>query len=49
MLTIDAEAAGSLPEPSENASAMTATPDDTVPDDLGDKLRRAWRWISGNY
>jgi sporulation protein YlmC with PRC-barrel domain len=49
VLTVDAEAAARLPEPSENASAMSATPDDTAPDDLGDKLRRAWNWISGNY
>ena len=49
VLTVDAEAAGRLPEPSENPSALNATPDDTVPDDLGDKLRRAWAWISGNY
>ena len=49
VLTLDAEAAGRLPEPIENPSAIEATPDDTVPDDLGDKLRRAWDWISGNY
>ena len=24
-------------------------PDDTVPDDLKDKLRRAWDYLSGNY
>jgi sporulation protein YlmC with PRC-barrel domain len=49
VLSIDAEAAARLPEPSENPSALTATPDDTAGDDLGDKLRRAWAWISGNY
>ena len=49
VLTADAEAAARLPEPSENPPAMTATPDDTVPDDIGDKLRRAWAWLSGNY
>jgi hypothetical protein len=26
-----------------------AGPDDTVPDDLKDKLRRAWDYLSGNY
>jgi hypothetical protein len=28
---------------------MEADPDDTTPDDLGDKLKRAWNVISGNY
>jgi hypothetical protein len=49
VLTLDEAAAERLPEPSENASEMTATPDDAGPDDLGDKLRRAWDWISGRY
>ena len=48
VLLIDAEAARSLPEPSDNPAVMSAGPDDTVPDDLGDKLRRAWERISGN-
>jgi hypothetical protein len=38
-----------LSEPSENAATMSAGPDDTAPDDLGDKLRRAWDYISGRY
>jgi hypothetical protein len=46
-LTLDAEAVGQLPEPAENPASMTAGPEDTVPDDLGDKLRRAWQLISG--
>jgi sporulation protein YlmC with PRC-barrel domain len=49
VLTVDGAGAARLPEPSANPSAMSATPDDTVPDDLGHKLRRAWDWISGNY
>jgi hypothetical protein len=28
---------------------LEADADDTAPDHLGDKLRRAWHWISGNY
>jgi hypothetical protein len=38
-----------LPEPSENPAVLAADPDDATPDDLGDKLKRAWHWISGNY
>jgi hypothetical protein len=49
VLTLDAAAAEALPEPAENPSVMSADPDDTTPDDLGDKLKRAWAWISGNY
>lgn len=48
-LTLDAEAAQRLPEPSENPAVIEADPDDTAPDDLSDKLKRAWNWISGNY
>ena len=49
VLVIEADAVGWLPEPSENPAAMAAGPEETVPDDLGDKLRRAWDWLSGNY
>ena len=49
VLTLDAAACERLPEPSESPAVMTADSDDTVPDDLGDKLRRAWNVISGNY
>ena len=49
LLAIDAAAAESLPEPSENPAALDAGPDDTVPDRLEDKLKRAWDRISGNY
>jgi hypothetical protein len=36
-----------LPEPSANPAALEVDPDDLVPEDLGDKLRRAWDLISG--
>jgi uncharacterized protein YrrD len=49
VLTIDVDAAKRLPEPSENPATMVADPDDVTPDDLGDKLRRAWNLISGKY
>jgi hypothetical protein len=48
-LTLAAGEAGALPEPAENPATMAADPDDVTPDDLGDKLRRAWALISGNY
>ena len=48
VLTLDAAAAERLPEPAENPAVLGADPDDTTPDDLGDKLKRAWHWISGN-
>jgi hypothetical protein len=38
-----------LPAPSENPAVLETDADDTAPDHLGDKLRRAWHWISGNY
>jgi uncharacterized protein YrrD len=49
VLALDAAASERLPEPSESPAVMAADPDDTAPDDLGDKLRRAWNVISGNY
>jgi PRC-barrel domain len=49
VLRLDAAAAGDLPEPSENPAALDSGPEDTVPDDLRDKLRRAWDYLSGNY
>ena len=49
VLTLDAAACERLPEPSESPGVMGADPDDTAPDDLGDKLKRAWNVISGNY
>jgi hypothetical protein len=49
VLALGAEACESLPEPSENPAVLEVDPDDTAPDDLGDKLKRAWNWLSGNY
>ena len=49
VLTLTVAEAGRLPEPSENPGVMEADPDDVTPDDLGDKLKRAWDRISGNY
>jgi uncharacterized protein YrrD len=49
VLSLSASEAAALPEPSSNAAAMEATPDDATPNDLGDKLRRAWDYISGRY
>ncbi len=47
VLTIAASAADALPEPSANPAVMSAGPDAVEPDDLGDKLRRAWDRITG--
>ena len=51
VLTIDAAAARSLPEPSENPAAMETTGEDFVErewdDELEAKLKRAWDVISG--
>lgn len=49
VLRLGAEAARRLPEPSENPATVEVDPDDTAPDDLEDKLKRAWRYVSGNY
>jgi hypothetical protein len=49
VLALDLAAAERLPEPAENPAVLDADPDDVTPDDLSDKLKRAWRWISGNY
>jgi hypothetical protein len=49
VLTIGAREAERLHEPSKNPATMSADPDDVTPDHLGDKLRRAWQIISGNY
>jgi uncharacterized protein YrrD len=49
VLTLDADAAGRLPEPSENPAAVEADPGDDVPHGLHAKLRRAWDYLSGNY
>ena len=49
ILGLDAEQARALPEPSDNPAVMETTAEDMEPDDLGDKLRRAWDLLSGNY
>jgi hypothetical protein len=49
VLALSAAEAERLPEPSANPAVMDAEPDDVTPDDLGDKLKRAWNVISGNY
>ena len=49
VLAMSADAAERLPEPAENPAVLDSGPEDTVPDDLQDKLRRAWDYLSGNY
>jgi uncharacterized protein YrrD len=49
VLTLTAAQSEALPEPSDNPAVLDADPDDVAPDDLGDKLKRAWNRISGNY
>jgi uncharacterized protein YrrD len=49
VLAMTSEAAERLPEPAKNPATLDAGPDDVVPDDLTDKLRRAWDYLSGNY
>jgi hypothetical protein len=48
-VVLSVHALDELPEPSENPAVLAADPDDVTPDDLGDKLKRAWHWLSGNY
>ena len=38
-----------LPEPSASPAAMSADADDAIPPDLGEKLKRAWDYITGKY
>jgi uncharacterized protein YrrD len=47
VLGINSQLAEDLPKPSANPAAVSSSPDDTVPDELRDKLRRAWDRISG--
>lgn len=49
VLSLNAAAAKRLPEPSENPATLAADPNDTTPEGLDDKLRRAWDYLSGNY
>jgi hypothetical protein len=48
-LTLDAAQVAKLPPPHENPATLHTGPDDTVPEHLHDKLRRAWHLISGDY
>ena len=47
MLTVSAEEAESLPEPSANPAVMKADPADAEDSGLQRKLRSAWDRISG--
>jgi hypothetical protein len=47
VLSIDRAAAEALPEPSASPGEIEVGPDDMVPDEHNDKLRRAWDRISG--
>ena len=47
LLGVDADTAETLPEPSGNPGEIEVGPDDVVPDEKRDKLRRAWDRISG--
>ena len=49
ILKLAAEACKGLPEPSANPAALDAGPEETVPEGLEDKLKRAWDRISGRY
>ena len=49
VLALDRDAAAALPEPTENAATLRADPDDVTPDTAGDRLRRAWDYLSGRY
>ena len=47
VLAVDAATAETLPEPTANPGEIEVGPDDVVPDELRDKLHRAWDRISG--
>jgi hypothetical protein len=47
VLRIDAAAAERLPRPSASAGSLEVGADDMAPEDLNDKLHRAWDLISG--
>jgi hypothetical protein len=47
VLKLDSGEAEKLPKPSANPGEISVGPDDMVPDELHDKLRRAWDRISG--
>ena len=47
VLAVDAAAAQALPEPAPSPGELEVGPDDVVPDEMRDKLHRAWDRISG--
>jgi len=49
VLTIGAGEVAGLPEPSANPASIEADPSDVEGSALGEKLRRAWDRLSGNY
>jgi hypothetical protein len=49
LLTLGEREAEALPEPSENPATVVAEPEDAEGTPLGDKLRRAWDYLSGRY
>src|SRR3954464_11905893 len=49
LLTLGEREAEALPQPSENPATVVAEPEDAEGTPLGDKLRRAWDYISGRY
>ena len=48
-LTITSAEAEALPEPTENPAVLQDDPAEPDSSRLGDKLRRAWDLLSGNY
>lgn len=49
VLKLDREAAARLPEPSANPAVMRDDPSKAGRGRVGEKLKRAWDYISGNY
>jgi hypothetical protein len=49
ILKLDRQAAENLPRPSANPAVMRDDPADTGALTLGNKLKRAWEYLSGNY
>lgn len=47
VLTVGRAEAEALPQPEQHAAALEVGPDDQVPDELSDKLRRAWHHLKG--
>jgi len=49
LLTLDRARAAELPEPSPSPAVMREDPADSGRGSLGEKLKRAWDYLSGNY